>query len=321
MVSTFLQFNETRSDNPEQIAHFINMLKLLQKDRRIKKALKKELSHNDYVTLHRADKMFRDMIQGSKRAFQEGITRVTEGVRIDELEAALKTGLIEFHWVEPAGDKVIEEFFNVVSEAVTSGKTYPLFDDVTGGLVSAAIKENKLTPPDVSIGRAKNVGLSADLLSRLPLFDNASVSEVIDIRKELDKPLIRFRSAIIKYSSEIESASWDKDFPQECEQLFREKVAPAILEIEETCKANRRLLVYFNKLFDEKVIVGASALGVLLASASELPNTIAQFIPVTAGTAAILYKAEKEWREKKQELEKNQLYFYYKTGEALKRAN
>jgi hypothetical protein len=71
-------------------------------------------------------------------------------------------------------------------------------------------------------------------------------------------------------------------------------------------------------MFEEKkVIVGASALGVLLASASDLPNTIAQFMPTTAGVAAVLYKAEKEWREKNEEVERNQLFFYYKAGKFL----
>jgi hypothetical protein len=316
-VAMFLKLNEIKNDNSEQVTYLVNMLKLLQKDRRIKKELEKRLPHKEFMLLYKLDKWFREMIQTSKRAFQEGVAKVTDGVRVDELEAALRTGLIEFHWVQPSGDNVVQEFFNVVADAVTSGKTYPLFDDMTGGLVSAAIKEHKLTPADASIGRAKSVGLSADLFSRLPLFDNASVSEIIDIRKELDKPLIRFRSAITGFSSEIESASWDKEFTQECDQLFHEKVAPTILEIEEACKANKRLTVYFNKVFDEKVILGASALGMLLASASELPNTIAQFIPVTAGVAAVLYKAEKDWREKYEQIEKNQLYFYYKAGELL----
>jgi hypothetical protein len=101
-----------------------------------------------------------------------------------------------------------------------SGHTYPLFDDSAGQLVNTAIKEGKLVPLNTSASRAKQVGLSSNLLNRLPSFYNASVDEIVDIRKELDKPLVHFRSAIIKFSKEIESSSWERDSHKRLNRSF-----------------------------------------------------------------------------------------------------
>jgi hypothetical protein len=138
------------------------------------------------------------------------------------LLSALETGLIEVQIFRLGADNtaIVNEFFNSIKDAILSGHTYPLFDDSAGQLVNAAIKEGKLVPLNTSASRAKQVGLSSNLLNRLPLFDNASVDEIVDIRKELDKPLVHFRSAIIKFSKEIESSSWEREFPQEVEQVF-----------------------------------------------------------------------------------------------------
>lgn len=318
VVTTILkEYIKTTDDVPAGTVDFLDMLSAIQQNRRLKKELKRTLPHQQFLMLHKFDKFYRELMTNMKGAMSKGIAKITDGVRVDELDAALRSGLIEFYWVNPGGssDEVIKEFYNVVSEAVTSDTTYPLFDDMTGGLVSAAIQEGKLNVSDSSINRAQQVGLSADLLSRLPLFDNASVDEVLDIRKELETPLIRFRAAITDYSTEIKNASWDEGFPLDAEKVFQAKVQPAVLEIEEAYKSNKRLMSYINKLIDAKSLSG---LGILLASTNFLPDTVAKFMAGTAAVTTVLYQAEKEWREKNEEIEKNQLYFYYRTRERLK---
>jgi hypothetical protein len=314
-------FKTQNEDNyPEQIDAIMDLAKTLQENRGLKKQLKATLPHKEFLMVHKLDKEFRQMMNKSMRDFGNTFAQISDKMKFKEIEAALESGLLEFHWIQPGGDqdKVIKEYLDVISEAVTSGQTYPLFDDMTGDYVNAAIKENKIVPSDISSGRAKHIGLSANLLSRLPLFEYASVSEVLDIRQELQKPLIRFRSAMIDFSTEIENAAWDEQFPQECEQIFYQRVAPAVLEIEEACKSNKRLMVYFDKIVDEKLIAGAtvSMLGVLLGSAT------VGGVAAAAGATRILSKAheaEKEWREKNESIQKNQLYLYYKTGDLLQK--
>jgi len=116
--------------------------------------------------------------------------------------------------------------------------------------------------PKVSKAQSKQIAIVSDLISRLPLFEKASVDEIFDIRKELEKPLVNFRSEIVKISKEIESAPWNREFPSEVEQLFIEKCEPTILEIEDACKSNKLLLNLITNFAEKPLIIPAtSALG------------------------------------------------------------
>ena len=223
---------------------------------------------------------------------------------VEQLEKALNTGIVEMQVFKGVDvDTMTQEYFDTVSDAVLSGKTYPLFDDQTGKLISYAIREGKIQPSNVSINRAKQVGLSSDLLQRLPLFDDAPIDTIIDIRKELDKPLQRFRSSIIKFSRDVETAAWDKEFPQEVDQVFREHVEPAVLDIEEACRSNKPIFSLISNLVDKPVIpVATSALGVLLANASQLPDIVALGLTTAASSAVVMLRTAQEWREEKKKL-------------------
>ncbi len=235
---------------------------------------------------------------------------------LNHLEAACNTGIVEIRIFEGADSAAItQQYFDAVSDAILSGETYPLFDDLTGEIVSSAIREGKIVPSNVSLNRAKQIGLSSDLLRRLPLFDDAPVDEILDIRKALDKPLIRFRSAIIQFSREVHSTSWDKDFPKEAEQVFREHVEPTVLEIEEACKSNRILLRLIPDLI-EKPLIPAS-LAILIGQANQLPEIVADGLGLVAGASVTALRSVREWRERNREIEGNQLYFYYKAGKML----
>ncbi|HRW99847.1 MAG TPA: hypothetical protein P5280_10170, partial [Cyclobacteriaceae bacterium] len=182
----------------EQVTNFVQEYRASRKNR--KKDFQNYLSYK-----YGLDKSFRDMDQATNDA----------GIR--GLNNALASGLVEFKPFNREGNTV-EDYFEAVSKALTSGDTYPLLDSPTGKLVELAIKEGKISLLGTSEKRAKHVGTSSGLIERLPLFDFATVDEVLDIRRELEEPLIRFRAAIMAYSSEIKSVPWDSSFSQEIEE-------------------------------------------------------------------------------------------------------
>lgn len=238
---------------------------------------------------------------------------------IEHLAAAIKTGIVEVQLFEGAdSDSLTQQYFDSVSDVVLSGKTYPLFDDLTGDLVSSAIKDGTIKPHKISLNRAKQVGLSSNLLQRLPLFDDAPMNEIIDIRRELAQPLRRFRAAIITFSRDVESAAWDAEFRQEAEQVFREHVEPAVLDLEAACQSNKLLRSLIPSIVDKPIIPAVtSGLGLLLAEASHLPDIVTAGLGLTAGGAAVVYRTVEDWRNKNREIEGNHLYFYYKAGKLL----
>jgi hypothetical protein len=258
---------------------------------------------NNYLRYRRAfDKSLHDMNAMANKS------------QLSELLVAVNSGLVEF---KPfAVGYRANEFFDEVSAALDSGTSYPLLDERTSNLVELAVKAGKITPLGTSVSRAKQAGLSSGLFSRLPLFDQASMGEIIDIRKELDKPLKRFRSGIIGFSKEIESAPWNKGFPQEVEQFFIERVEPAVLEIEGTCKSKKTLLDFINRTLTHPGAVTSSALGIALSKLSQFPEVLIAFSVIT-GLSLGAHEAFTKYQKEKQEIERNQLYFYYRVGKLL----
>jgi hypothetical protein len=252
----------------------------------------------------------------SKPLFQEYVHKLAIDAGADGLISAIDSKLVEIQNFHNTNIKEwVAEFFDVVGNAVLAKETYPLFDGGTGELINFAFREGKLNPSTLSKSKSKQAGLSSDLLRRLPLFDQASIDEIMDIRRELDKPLVNFRAAIMKFSEEIENESWKEEFPQESEQVFRKYVEPSILEIEDIYNSNNTLMKFALGL--SKVGV-PSTLGVLLAQATNLPQITALALGLgVGGTTIAALETRKEWLEKKHQIEQHQLYFYYRTGEML----
>lgn len=245
---------------------------------------------------------------------RHGIKKSSIEAGLDGLLDAINSGLVELQTFTGSDTKVwVNEYFDVVGQAVLAKETYPLFDDRTGQLISYALREGKLSPSPLSVNKAKQVGLSSDLLSKLPLFDRVSIKEILDIRAELKKPLTNFRSAIISYSAEIENAAWDKEFSVETEQIFRKYVEPSVLEIEEAYKSNKLLSRLIPNYFTEGSV--PSFLGVILDKAANLPELTV--LGLGAGATLATLKTVREWREKNEAMERNQLYFYYKAGKMI----
>lgn len=207
------------------------------------------------------------------------------------------------------------EFLDLIGEAVADGATNPLFDQMSGDLLRTGVEAGVVSPSESGIARGRHSGLASDLLRRLPLFEKATVQEILDIRRELEDPLIRFRGAVIEMSEGIRSAAWNEDFPDDADMAFREAVEPAILEIEGAVQDNgslRSLLLKGLRPGD-----WATGLGVMISTLAGLPDVAS--VLMGAGTAASMTArgAYKEWREERKNIESNHMFFYYETRERL----
>lgn len=81
---------------------------------------------------------------------------------------------------------LLGEFLDHAMDAVEDPSTYPLFDDLTGDFIGEAVSHGLLTPTEASTARGRYGGISADLLRHLPMFEEASLSDVLAIRRELE---------------------------------------------------------------------------------------------------------------------------------------
>jgi integrase len=134
---------------------------------------------------------------------------------------------------------VLEEYIDQVSGAVADGSTYPVFDDLTGDFVAEAVRAGLITATETGADGNRYGGISSDLLRRLPLFEMVSLSDVMDIRRELEGSLRGFRLAIASFSGEIRSVAWDPGFPDEADALLRDDLVPRNVASGERVRSSR----------------------------------------------------------------------------------
>ena len=259
------------------------------------------------------------------------IGKLTSGVigieDCSELQALVKNKQVIIEKFNDLGndDAWASEYVQKLKGSMKS--SYPLFDELSNNLMRAAVKGRVINLSDIEKRKIAHAGLADNYIQRLPSFEEATSTEIVDIKKELSSPLVRFRSSLLDYSKSIQSLPWDDDFAPECASLFDREIAPAVLEIEEATKANSFVKNLGNKFFtDEGVWKTTGGLVLSIAAAGVLPSftsVATASIPaiVTGGTIAIskIAQAHSDYVSLKKETQKKDMYFFYQAGKLLEK--
>jgi hypothetical protein len=250
---------------------------------------------------------------------------------IPTLKDAVKSGLLSIHEFRslPPGAvldyknpefiaNIVAEFIQELRKAVEDGQTYPLLDEQAGTMVSLLATTGQISPSEAAELRGRSVALASHLFHRLPTFERASISELLDIRRELEKPLLRFRAGMLTLSSKMAAAAWDEEFPEEAEILTVQEVEPAILEIEDQVKSNAYLTQLVRDIADKPLMpVGGTFLSLVVAPVAQLPELVARGVLAGGVAAFTALNALANWRSAQRKTEGNQLYFYYRLQKRL----
>lgn len=313
------------SMTPEQIYFFEAVVGMRSRAeyRRVKKRTRKEILGMVAEREKELDAMVLEQhraagIEGFREAVKSGRLEVhpfrqTSPEAIVEAKLRGKGNLLEgINLVD-----VLLEYIDQVSAALEDGSTYPVFDDLTGDFVAEAVRAGLIDAPESTADRGRYAGISSDLLRRLPLFETVSLSDILDVRRELERPLRGFREAIRDFSREIRSAGWEPGFPDEADALFREKVKPAVDRIEAEIKQHAGLREFAWKT--ARYGATPAAFGALIGSAADLPTFTVAATGAVSGLGAAGVKAMADRRDKLKEIEEQQLYFYYRAGRSFVR--
>lgn len=258
---------------------------------------------------------------------KQDVERRFEAYNAKGLEDAVRSGLLDLHTfeghtldgmlsmaaegftVEAAVDDILWEYVGRAQIAM-DGDGYPLFDDLIGRLVNEAVRNGLIDPSPGAVHRGRHGGLSGDLLPRLPLFEEATVAEVLDIRRELEAPLAGFRGAVSDFSAQIRSAAWEPGFAGEADVLFRETVEPEVDRIEDEIRENRSLAELARRVLRHGGVT-RPALGAAIGHASDL----SALSGIVLGLGASAVQALLDERDRRREIEDNRLFFYYAARE------
>ena len=244
----------------------------------------------------------------------------------DDLDSLIRHGQVKIESFNNSitdVDRCVLEYYNKLKVALKS--SYPLFDEQSNDLMKAALESNIINVSPTDKRKITHAGLADNYIQRLPSFSEATIDELIDIKSELSQPLIRFRSKMISYSDSLQSMPWDNDFEKECDLLYDKEVAPALLEIEECTKDNSFIKNLGKKFFTDEGFwksTGGLVLGIAAGGAISSFNDVISTEQgmLSAGGAFVASKiagAYNEYRKTKKDIQRKDLYFYYKAGREL----
>lgn len=287
------------STNPDSI----NILELEKMHRLIKR---------NPITLTKKEKIkiskFKDTFPEAWEKMSIGLNEILKNFGFDEIEIAASEGLLEIHPFSKTGSEAAHEYISAVEEMLGSQLTHPMLDEQTSDLVRLALQEGKMTIKNPVTRKGKQVGLVSDLFDRLPIFD-IRMDELLDIRDELQKPLINFRAEMVKLSKDIETAPWDEDFSSDVQGTYQSKVEPALQEIEEKLKSTT-----FREFWSKRVVDKSGFLATGAGFSTYLGAAVSPIVGIASalvGASLFTEAGFAELREKTSEIERNGLYFYY----------
>ncbi|USC16194.1 hypothetical protein [Rhodococcus sp. 11-3] len=280
------------------------------------------------------------MFDGMRPAINELQDRVREGMAeygYHELALAMRAGLLTLDPlpdvdVGQVGNRPDEDvgianrYFARVREALTSGVTYPLFDHATSNLVNLGVEAGIFSPVPAARRRGRDAALANGLFDRLPNFEHATMSEILDIRQELHAPLHRFRQGVREITKDIDTAPEDPQFAHEIEDAWTIKVAPALDEIENAINENTSLSDLVRRTVldpgGQVAAGGLAALGVAVGPASGIPAAVALMLTGAAATVGggglAAARSILAQRAAVREATEAQFYFLYGTNRRIR---
>ncbi len=211
-----------------------------------------------------------------------------------------------------------------VGGAVAPGSlTYPMFDDGASRLAAAIEALDGASRRDVSRRPAAEVGLAGHFVGRMAAFPDATVAEIIDVRRGLQRPLVRFRGALAGMARELEEAPWDSGFRDLADGLYRSEVGPALLDLEENTRDSGALsLLRHAALSGPPYAAAGTTIVIGLAGATVMPDIAALALAVGAPFALVAAGAAEMVKEQlrlQHERGRNRFVFLYEANQGLQR--
>ncbi|MCZ4589598.1 hypothetical protein O4328_39200 [Rhodococcus opacus] len=251
-----------------------------------------------------------------------------------DLALAMKAGLLSIDPlpdidVRMTGDRpgdadIAIRYFTRVQHTLTTGNTYPLFDHATSNLVSLGVEAGIFSPVPAARRRGRDAALANGLFDRLPNFEHANMSEILDIRQELRDPLQRFRQGVRQITKDIDTAPEDPQFAHDIEEAWTYTVSPALVEIENAIEENTSLRDLVRRTVADPAaltgLVGAAGLMVAAGPAFGLPAAVTLMLssaPAALGTGLAAIRTGLAERAALEKVTETQFYFLYGTNAAL----
>jgi hypothetical protein len=261
---------------------------------------------------------------------QANAERIFQDSEFDQLQLAVDAGILTVETLPGVDVSEIENTQHIaesgllgrISELLTTGRQYPLFDSETHSYVRESVEQGVFSPAPMARRLGKDAAMADGLFDRLPSFQYATTSEILDIRSELSGLLRAFRKGVSSLTTDIDVPPEDADFGREIEYAWNNTVADALDEIEATIRENSGMKDLMKRVVKDSVAGGA--IGVAATGACSLAvaaGPVGQIMTATGMVYGLAWGAARaliaESDAKNEAIKGAQFYFLYGTEKKL----
>lgn len=272
--------------------------------------------------------------KGYDREIRPQIERQLADVGYKQIRKAINEGLLTIAQLTDdktllrpwRDEELIQKYMDHLQKIMQKPGSYPLLDSFSVDVVRALVQDGRLPQSVIASKHGKQVGLASQLMrSAAPTFPKADVYDVIDIRKELRSPLIRFRSATTRLGELVESPVFGDEFEAEVNDLIIREIDPAILEIEEATQNNKYLKRLKYEVMSSTATLATPGLSIGVAAATDLPLLLSAAasaisgIAFSARAAHIALSTLKDKWEANEQIQHRDMYFLAEMNRRLQK--
>jgi len=154
--------------------------------------------------------------------------------------------------------------------------------------------------------------IATRLIASIPNFPDASLDELLDVRRRVGPYLARFRSAIVDFEEGILDEILDVGFDQAFEDLFLKEVAPVLEELKQSLQDERAYPTLLRGV--PRIAAGVVALGGVFATGG---SELASVAVAAAGASNAIAKEFLDRYKYSQERKRNRLFLLFDAAKHL----
>lgn len=256
--------------------------------------------------------------------------QITEKMRVEsgvaELQIVLDQKLVRFNENVIIGDDtdaVIASFIDELKRYLQDPQKFVLLDAEMASLARSLIDEGHVRLPERAVSNASEAVLGTGILARLPAFPTAALDEVVELRRDLDEPLGRYRRKVSDLRSELRTGPFDQHIEAEVDAVWRSDVGPAIVEIRQAMADHglvREVLRSLSGNVSDFVKGGWLPAGVMVFSANmlDLNTAVTTSLAGAAAAAPTVAEAVRSRQDGRAGARAHDLYYLYEVNRQLR---
>ena len=244
-------------------------------------------------------------------------------VDLNELQSAVRAGIIErieFGSSDNTPDTMPDE---IIIEQVASMLSDPTIHAVFDSEGHKAIQVLSTVDGRVASARpslrSNEAELGAGLISRLPAFPQAPLDELVDLKADLADPLTRYRAAVLSLESRLGADNPTEQLDVEIDDIWREKVAPAIVDLQEQAVEHDfvRELARAASTSARDLIISGASLSIALTAVGQVAAAVSAAAGLAGMAAQASAKALVERAARRRDMKSHDFYYLFRLKQAI----